>query len=464
MADEEQIFVEELFKKYRANFDFLESLFIKKGIQLPSVSHSIKVKGEVFYSQHIATEKWDFAMHTCGLLSYPEEISEQGMSRYLLEDFSWSANQESELVQIFNNFKINLNLFQEAVDSAKGLWIDYLHSKDIQNYLKEEPSREPGEHLNFTGQYGDILGMLIPGYKEKIVDLVQTPSFKKVENTSNPKERMAFISKYFLRLFIQKYYECQHFELSKCFICDSDFYPQTNTEWVNRTPPIFCDICLTMGFSGSTDFNKRLGFTLDERKKNYVEGIRIYSEYFGFIPGVKYKKRKVIQQLNQAGISQDELAYAIKVSSLLPWTETVKEIFGTWAHLLEQAGLLSQRQRGRGGHQSIATDGHLCLSMGERAVCEFLAKNNISHEKEPMYPLDEKLNPNGLLRGDFLIGTLIVEFAGMMGNPDYAARMKNKEALAKSRNIPWLKLETSELDDLNEMLAQIKSKLPSLDM
>jgi hypothetical protein len=459
MADEEKTFVEELFKKYRANFDYLESLFIKKGIELPSVSQSIKVKGEVFYSQYLAQEKWDFAMHTCGLISYPQELNEQGMSKYLLQDYPWLPNQERELVEIFKNFQVNLDLYQEAVDSAKGLWIDYLHSKDTQNYLKEEPRRQPGEHLNFTGQYGDLLGMFIPGYKEQIVEMVQTPSFKKIENTSNPRERMAAISKYFLMLFIQKYYECVHFELSKCIICDSDFYPQTNTEWVNRTPPVFCDICLTMGFSASTDFNKRLGFTSDERKENYKEGIRIYSEYFGFIPGVKYQKRKVIQQLNQAGISQDELAYAMKVSSLLPWTETVKEIFGSWAHLLEEAGLLSQRQRGRGGHQSIATDGHLCLSMGERAVCEFLTKNNIAHEREPMYPFDEKLNPNSLLRGDFLIGGLIIEFAGMMSNPDYAARMKIKEKLAESKKIPWLKIETSTLDDLNELLAEINAKL-----
>jgi hypothetical protein len=464
MEDQAEVFVEELFKKYRVNFETLEALFVKKGIELPSVSHSIKVKGEVFSSQDIAKEKWDWAVHTCGLNSYPTELGVQGQSKYLLEVYDFSPTQETELVQIFDSFQINMNLFHESVENAKGLWIDYLNSVDTQNYLKEVPRREPGEHLNFTGQYGDVLGMLISGYKKQIVDMVQTPSFKKIKDTSSPGERMAVISKYFLKLFIEKYYKCEHFELTKCINCNSDFYPQSNTEWVNKIPPIFCDICLTMGFSASTDFNKRLGFTLDERKENFKEGVKIYSEYFGYIPSVKYQKRKVMQQLNQAGIAQDELAYAMKVSSLLPWTGTAKELFGSWAHLLEEAGLLSQRQRGRGGHQSIASDGHLCLSMGERAICEFLTKKSILHEKEPMYPIDEQLNPNGLLRGDFLIDTLIIEFAGMMSNPDYAEKMKTKEALAKSRNIPWLKLETSKLDDLNEMLFLIKSKVPSLDV
>lgn len=459
MSEEANLFVEELFKKYRSNFENLEALFVKKGILLPSVSQTIKVKGETFYSQVLPQDKWDFTMHTCGLKSYPIELGAQGQDRYLGDENFFTKEQVHELVEIFEQFSINLNLYQEAVQNAKGLWIDYLHSVDAQNYLKEEPRREPGEHLNFTGQYGDVLGMLITGYKKKIVEMVQTPSFKSIIKTSSPQERMGTISNYFLRLFIEKYYKCEHFESTRCLNCNSYFYPQTNFEWVNRVPPMFCDICLTMGFSASTDFNKKLNFTTQERRVNFIEGIKIYVDYFGFIPSVKYQKRKVIQQLNQAGISQDELAYAMKVSSLLPWTETVKEMFGSWAHLLEESGLLSQRQRGRGGHQSVASDGHLCLSIGERAICEFLTKNKINHEKEPMYPFDEKLNPNALLRGDFLVDGVIIEFAGMMSNPEYATRMKAKEKLANSRNIPWLKLETSKLDDLNEMLAIIKSKV-----
>ena len=460
MTDDVTPFVEELFKKYRGNFEKLEALFVKKGFEKPYWNAQVKVKGETFYNSYYY-EKFDLTMHTCGISSYPNELGAQGQSNYLSNDYYFSKEQVRELEKIFNNFEINQKLYREAIQNAKGLWIDYLHSVDTQNYLKEEPRREPGEHLNFTGQYGDVLGMLITGYKNQIVEMVQAPLFKKIEGSTNPQERMSAISRYFLKIFIEKYYQCEHFEPTRCIICESEFYPQANREWVNRVPAIFCGICLTMGFSAHTDFNKKLGFSIEERKSNFIEGIKIYADYFGYIPSVKYQKRKVIQQLNQAGLSQDELAYAMKVSSLLPWTETIKEMFGSWAHLLEESGLLSQRQRGRGGHQSFASDGHLCLSMGERAVCEFLTKNNVVHEREPMYPFDEKLNPNGLLRGDFLVGRLIIEFAGMMSNKDYAARMKTKEKLANSRDIPWLKLETSMLDDLNEMLANINAKLTS---
>ena len=459
MDDVARDITEKLYDRYRKNFNTLESLFLSKGKELPSVSESLKIKGETFYSQYLTQIQFDFAIHSCGLTSYPSYLLEQNRGLDKENSLQLSQIQKEELSKIFSEFDINLELFEEATKASRGLWIEYLHSRDIQEYLKVIPKREPGAHLNFTGQVGDILGVLIPNYREVITSLVQSPSFKKITDTSSPQNRMGVISNFFLELFINKHYQCNHFELTKCINCQSDFLPQSNLEWVNRVPPVFCNLCLTLGFSASNDFSKRLGFNLDERRENYLRGVQIYSDYFGFIPPVGYQKRKVIQQLFQSGVSTEEISFAIKVSSLLPWTDSVKEIFGTWAHFLEEAGLLSQRQRGRGGHQSIASDGHLCLSMGERAICEFLSRNSISHEREPMYPIDEKLNPNGLLRGDFLIGDLIIEFAGMMSNPDYSARMKIKEKLAKSRNIPWLKLETSKLDGLNEMLVIINSKV-----
>jgi len=157
------------------------------------------------------------------------------------------------------------------------------------------------------------------------------------------------------------------------------------------------------------------------------------------------------------------LNFAMKVSSLLPWKDTVSELFGSWAHLLEKSGLLSARQRGRGGHQSIASDGHHCLSLGERAICEFLTKNGMTHEKEPMYPHHAVLNPNGLLRGDFLVNGMIIEFAGMMSNSEYAERMAEKQKLAKALKIGWMKLEASSLNDLSSMLEKIQNKSRNID-
>lgn len=455
MSDGSASTVEALFKSYRSNFEILESLLSKKGIGLDEVSRQIKVKGETFGPTDLFEGPWDWTLHTCNEEPHPLGLMYSSyFQNHWTYDVKLSSEQTKLLNEEFEKLVFDLDKFQNAVNLVKGFWPDYLQDSETVNAEGLEVSSQ---------QQGDVLSRITSNYNSVVATLFESKQFKKIESFS-PLERRGIIADKLFEKFAYKYYKCQHFAQVQCCICKQEFLPQINREWIGKIPPLFCGKCVAMAFSASTDFYKRLGFSAEERKTNFIKGVIEYSEYFGFIPPVGYQKRKVIRQLNKVGIPQEELMYAMKVSSLLPWTGTVKEMFGSWAHFLEEAGLLSQRQRGRGGHQSIASDGHLCLSMGERAICEFLSKNSISHEREPMYPTDEKLNPNGLLRGDFLIGELIIEFAGMMSNQDYAERMKIKEKLAKSRKIPWLKLETSKLDDLNEMLSLIKSKVPNLDI
>ncbi len=83
-----------------------------------------------------------------------------------------------------------------------------------------------------------------------------------------------------------------------------------------------------------------------------------------------------------------------------------------------------------------AMDGHLCLSMQEKIVDDFLHQHGITHEREPFYPPNPELNPRTRLRGDWLLanGTL-VEMWGMPNDPMYAARMREKEMLAAKNGI-----------------------------
>ena len=52
MTDDVTPFVEELFKKYRGNFEKLEALFVKKGFEKPYWNAQVKVKGETFYNSY----------------------------------------------------------------------------------------------------------------------------------------------------------------------------------------------------------------------------------------------------------------------------------------------------------------------------------------------------------------------------------------------------------------------------
>jgi len=197
--------------------------------------------------------------------------------------------------------------------------------------------------------------------------------------------------------------------------------------------------------------------------KNPVENIKEFAllgvseflEHFGFVPASNYSRNEIIRDFQTFDVPEEELEYALKVLSLIPASSTVNELFGSWAHFLNLAGMLEISNRGKGGYRSIASDGHLCLSLGERAICEYLSKEGLIHSKEPLYPKDGELNPNALLRADFLVNETYVEFAGRMQDEDYSLRMANKELLAKSHKLRWIKLESTTRSDLEKMKAFI---------
>jgi hypothetical protein len=446
--------VEELFLDYRGNYEKLRKLNEKKGKSSSNLSPSVKVLGEEMSSWTLTSEPFDFAIHTCGRKTYPEGLT---VNNYYRNHWTFSTElsreQDAFIKDSYKLLNIDLTIFTEAERQAKGMWIEF---------IGESRRRKKMATPNLTGQIGDILGVLASNFSDVLESVSSHKIMKKIQGY-DPQERKGVISDKLLEIFVEENYKCVHYEETKCVLCGSVFFPQSQHEWVGLVPPIYCGICLEMGMSASTDFFRKLGFNSEERMANFTTGIQIYSDYFGFIPSVSNQKRTVLSQLFVSGIDIEELNFAMKVSSLLPWKDTVSDLFGSWAHLLESSGLLSARQRGRGGHQSIASDGHHCLSLGERAICEFLTKNGIVHDKEPMYPHHEVLNPNGLIRGDFLVNGMIIEFAGMMSNSEYAERMAAKQKLAKAFKIGWMKLEASSLNDLEAMLEKIQSKSRNID-
>lgn len=117
-----------------------------------------------------------------------------------------------------------------------------------------------------------------------------------------------------------------------------------------------------------------------------------------------------------------------------------------WTRLLEEAGLAEGGLRLSRGTLIRARDGHRCLSLGEKAVCDFLHQFGIEHEREPVYPIDSFLNPLGRRRADWVLsdGTF-VELWGLPKNPEYAAKMQEKRLLAEAHGLPLLELTERDL-------------------
>lgn len=125
-----------------------------------------------------------------------------------------------------------------------------------------------------------------------------------------------------------------------------------------------------------------------------------------------------------------------------------------WTHILIDAGLADNGVRSSRGTVLKAVDGHMCSSMLEKAVDDFLHKNGIDHSREPLYPFDEQLNPNTRLRADWLLsdGTF-VEMWGMPNDVDYADKMRIKIELAARRHLRLVGITPTDTGSLSAIFA-----------
>ncbi len=115
-----------------------------------------------------------------------------------------------------------------------------------------------------------------------------------------------------------------------------------------------------------------------------------------------------------------------------PNPEAVKREFGSWFAVLDEAGLLPNgiRMTAR-GYQCLAQDGHVCLSLGERTIDDFLHAEGVEHEREPRYPF-------GRYRADFKVGGTLIEYAGLSGDKGYDNKLAMKVHKARSLGIEVL--------------------------
>ncbi|RLC26583.1 MAG: hypothetical protein DRH37_11575 [Deltaproteobacteria bacterium] len=142
----------------------------------------------------------------------------------------------------------------------------------------------------------------------------------------------------------------------------------------------------------------------------------------------------------------DEQRLAIlKILQRKPSTNRVKEIFGSWLKALIEAGILEDGTwRTTRGIQTIARDGHVCLSLGEKTIDDYLFEQGISHEIEPHYP-------EGNYRADFLVGDIFIEYFGLKGNLQYDQKTKLKQKLCKKHGIRLISIYPEDLVSIKKL-------------
>jgi hypothetical protein len=90
------------------------------------------------------------------------------------------------------------------------------------------------------------------------------------------------------------------------------------------------------------------------------------------------------------------------------------------------------------GTMVLAKDGHVCLSIPEKEIDDFLCDHSLAHDKEVRYP-----DCNFRCDWEVFAGRerrMFIEYFGLMGNPDYAQRAHEKIALAERVGIELVPL------------------------
>jgi len=129
----------------------------------------------------------------------------------------------------------------------------------------------------------------------------------------------------------------------------------------------------------------------------------------------------------------------LRVLKNRPSEERVKKVFGSWLKALIEAGILvdGTRETSR-GTQTIALDGHTCLSLGEKTIDDFLYARGIVHKKEPRYP-------DSNFRADFQVGDVFIEYFGLAGDAAYDVKIKEKIRLCEMHGIKLVTLYPKDL-------------------
>ncbi|BCM64961.1 MULTISPECIES: hypothetical protein [Streptomyces] len=125
----------------------------------------------------------------------------------------------------------------------------------------------------------------------------------------------------------------------------------------------------------------------------------------------------------------------------------------TWTEWLAHAGLLTDGVRTSMGTATKATDGHLCRSLFERHVDDFLHHWGVAHEPEPAYPRHPELNTTGLRADWRLADGTFVEALGLVTKEAYAAKVARKRELARHHGLRLVTVTPEDLDRLPEVFA-----------
>ena len=215
-----------------------------------------------------------------------------------------------------------------------------------------------------------------------------------------------------------------------CPVCGDTFSAGILSHWMLRQygPPRFCNRCCVRARDGQSY----------SRKAETIVALRRLAEAIEGIP-----EQSIAATISIAGMSDERRDRIMAGLIVAPSSPIAKRQLGsTWLAVLQAAGLVGEAWRPGRGTYCLASDGHLCRSLAERTVDDFLTARGIAHTPEPAYPGSTRRADWGLPDGTY------VEFAGLLGDAEYRAKIAEKRAIAAAAGVQLIVLVPEDLPDL----------------
>jgi hypothetical protein len=231
-----------------------------------------------------------------------------------------------------------------------------------------------------------------------------------------------------------------------CPICDRKFWNGYITHWMYRYygPARYCNDCCSSAHTGHTR---------DLSEQEVIKALTDLAAAFDAIPGSSFAFYALPPDAPDE--KRDQWMRALTV---MPAEHRIKETLGCkdWLGVLKVAGLVTDGWKTKRGVMCHAADGHLCRSLLERTIDDWLTSHGIEHEHEPHWPYDPVLNRNRMRRADWLLPDgSFVECAGLMSRPEYALKMAEKRELARLAGITLHMIEPEDMLRLEKIFGYL---------
>ena len=242
--------------------------------------------------------------------------------------------------------------------------------------------------------------------------------------------------------------ECPCVGFQTCLFCSKVFTPNTFDYVQLRLGARVCSLCAKLASDGiepfpwlemsKTDVAEQIDFGLRLQQNLHDQGALNFNEAPQHDSQIAFKK------LRLHSLSDTDFVQAFLTVAVRPKEVQARVVFGFWEQMLYE-------YFGSSITSYVGLDGHACRSAGEKKVCDYLSQLDIEHAREPKYSdyVDPEWDP--LVRhfkGDFEVGGVIYEYAGMTGDAAYDKKLQIKLNEAKKLGVRVVVIYPRDLTNL----------------